>query len=299
MKVGEVKMDDFSKLTPEQLAFLQGVSDPDLPIAGLPPIYTVQLNSRVLLNLPELGAANPYLPGAMAGGFVVPSREGRLFMPSPPGFTFAVFAFTKEFAIFEIMPDKSLRFIESHPEMPEDAGWKDGPEGKRICRDSKGRVVQESRNAFVKVEETSQLGFYRFSKTALPIGRDLTNRAQVLEVKGLDGVKGCVLGRYRMTSRLKETDTRRWFLLSIEYLGKLGQPDGPSLASVMELAKLRKTFLSGLQPVLEIEGPPVPPASSSIDGPFDGPPEPPPYDRNPDDDIDFGPEEIRQGAWNR
>ena len=125
-------MDDFSKLTPEQRALLEGVSDPDLPIAGLPPIYTVQLNSRCLLNLPELGAANPYLPGAMAGGSVVPNQEGRVFMPSPPGFTFGIFAFTKEFAVFEIMPDKSVRFIESHPEMPEDAGWKDGPEGKRI-----------------------------------------------------------------------------------------------------------------------------------------------------------------------
>ena len=105
-------MDDFSKLTPEQRALLEGVSDPDLPIAGLPPIYTVQLNSRCLLNLPELGAANPYLPGAMAGGSVVPNQEGRVFMPSPPGFTFGIFAFTKEFAVFEIMPDKSVRFIE-------------------------------------------------------------------------------------------------------------------------------------------------------------------------------------------
>jgi hypothetical protein len=279
-------------ISPEELAFLQGVSDADVPIAGLPPISLVQTNGRVLLDLPELGAANPHVPGAMAGGFIVPNRDGRLFMPSPPGFTFAVFAFTKEFAIFEIMPDKSLRYIESHPEMPEDAKWQDGPEGKRICRDSKGRVVQESRNAFMKVEETSQLGFYRFSKTALPIGRDLTNRAQVLSVEGLDGVKGPVLGRYRMTSRLEKKDIRRWFLPSIEYLGKLGQPNGPALASVMELAKMRKTFLAGLPPMLEIEGPPEPPAPPSIDGPFDGPPEPPPYERNPDDDIDnvdFGP----------
>ena len=51
-------------------------------------------------------------------------------MPSPPGFTFAVFAFTKEFAIFEILPDnKGLRFIGSHPEMPEDAAWQDSPNG--------------------------------------------------------------------------------------------------------------------------------------------------------------------------
>ena len=155
----------------------------------------------------------------------------------------------------------------------------------------------------MKVEQTGQLGFYRFSKTALPIGRDLTNRAQALNVEGLKGVKGCVLGRYRMTSRLKETDTRRWFLPVIEYLGKLGQPNGPSLAAVLELAEMRKTFLAGLPPMLEasgaaleIEGPPDPPASS-LDEPLDGPPEPPPafyegLNAGRDDDIDnvdFGP----------
>ena len=41
--------------------------------------------------------------------------------------------------------------------MPEDAAWQDSPDGERICRDSKGRVVQEARNAFMKVEETAQL----------------------------------------------------------------------------------------------------------------------------------------------
>jgi hypothetical protein len=289
-------------ISPEELAFLQDVSDPDLPIAGLPSIYTVQTNSRVLLDLPELGAANPYLPGAIAGGFVAPNREGRVFMPSPPGFIFAIFAFTKEFAIFEIMPDGSKRYIESHPEMPADAKWQ-GPLGQRICRDSKGRVVQEARNAFMKVEETDMLGFYRFSKTALPIGRDLTNRAQVLEVEGLDGVKGCVLGRYRMTSRLEKKDTRRWFAPSIEYLGKLGQPNGPSLASVMELARMRKTFLAGLPPMLEasraaleIEPPePPPPPVTNNAGDGDNYPdrsEAPPLEhdgRGDLDDVDFGP----------
>jgi hypothetical protein len=105
---------------------------------------------------------------------------------------------------------------------------------------------------------------------------------------------------------LQEADTRRWFLPSIEYLGKLGQPNGPSLAAVLELAEMRKTFLAGLPPTLEIEGPPEPPAppkslsSADVglpideDEPLDGPPEPPPYERNPNDGID-----NVDGAWNR
>ena len=156
----------------------------------------------------------------------------------------------------------------------------------------------------MKVEETGQLGFYRFSKTALPIGRDLTNRAQVLSVEGLNGVKGPVLGRYRMTTRLETKDTRHWFLPSIEYLGKLGQPNGPSLASVMELAKMRETFLAGLPPMLEtsraeleIDGPPVPPASPSLannardlnDYPDRSEAPPLEHDGRGDLDYDFGP----------
>jgi hypothetical protein len=114
-----------------------------------------------------------------------------------------------------------------------------------------------------------------------------------------------------MTSRLKEDDTRRWFLPVIEYLGKLGQPNGPSLASVMELAQLRKTFLAGGKPALEIEGPPAPPAlpkSPSYDGPIDGPIDGPPSRRRTiatpmttSTTSTLPPEEAASanGAWNR
>lgn len=80
----------------------------------------------------------------------------------------------------------------------------------------------------MRVEETGHLGFYRFNKTAFNIGKDITNRAQVLSVEGLNGVKGPVLGRYKMTSFLKKEDNRRWYLPAIEYLGKLGQRRPPA-----------------------------------------------------------------------
>ena len=65
----------------------------------------------------------------MAGGFIVPNREGRLFMPSPPGFNSGVFAFIQEFAVFEIMADKSFRFVKfasRNAGRREVAGWSRG-----------------------------------------------------------------------------------------------------------------------------------------------------------------------------
>jgi hypothetical protein len=72
-------------LTPEQRALLQGVAAPDVPGKPLPPIKIVQSNSPELLDSPD---NEMFIPGAVAGGFVVPHREGRVFQPSPPGIRF-------------------------------------------------------------------------------------------------------------------------------------------------------------------------------------------------------------------
>ena len=49
-----------------------------------------------------------------------------------------------------------------------------------------------------------------------------------------------------MTSRLEKKDTRRWFLPVPTLIGKLGEPNGPSLADVLKDAELRQAFLKGL-----------------------------------------------------
>ena len=100
--------------------------------------------------------------------------------------------------------------------------------------------MREHINCLMKVEETGQIGRYVFAKTALRIGREFANSSQRLSVDGLDGIKGCLLGRYGWMSRLEKQDSRRWFLPVMTLCGKLGQPNGPSLKSVLELAELRK-----------------------------------------------------------
>ena len=76
-----------------------------------------------------------------------------------------------------------------------------------LSRATTATCVQEHIGALMKIEETDQIGVYVFSKTALRIGRELANAAQRLQVDGLDGVKGGVLGRFRMTSRWRRRAT--------------------------------------------------------------------------------------------
>ena len=255
------------ELTPYERELLKGVSIPDLALGELPSIKLLQSNSQDLLNSPD----NPwYLEGAMAGGFAVPGREGRIFLPSPPGFHACIFAFGREWIEGELDAEGEFQQVgEPHAVKPTDAIWRKDPvTGKKVFKRDNGRLIREHINCLMKVEETGQIGRYVFSKTALRVGRELANASQRLKVDGLDNVRGCVLGRYRWTSRLEKQDTRRWFLPVQTLAGKLGQPGGPSLGTVLELAELRKTFKAGMPPSLEIEGPP----------------EPPPYDRNPDDE---------------
>jgi hypothetical protein len=286
-------------LTPQQRALLESVSIPDVALGGLPQIRLLQSNSPQLLDTPET-SGNLYLKGAMAGGFDVPGPEGRLFIPGSPGFHYGIFGFDHVFVEYETQADGSLQRVgEPYAEKPKDAQWLEDASGRRVCQRDNGNPVQEHIGCLMKIEPTNQVGIYVFSKTALRIGRELANAAQRLRVDGLDGVKGAVLGRFRMSSRLEKKGDRRWFLPVWTLVGKLGQPGGPSLETVLELAEMRKAFKAGMPPALEIE-PPAPPAPSSIDEappldePLDGPPPPEGYDSpdNPDNDpgnFDFGP----------
>jgi hypothetical protein len=249
-----------------------GVSVPDLALEKLPPAKLMQVNSPELLNSPD----NPaYLEGALAGGFVLPGREGPVFLPQ---YHYGIFGWGREYAEFEPLPDGSDEYITSHPEMPKDAFWRFDPTlGKKVCRrgeGSKGNFIREVRVCYERVEETGQCCRYNYSKTALHIGRDHTNSSQRLTLEGEEGIKGTVLGRWLKTSRLKSEGTRRWFLPVPTFVGKLGQPNGPSLDTVLMFAELRTAFRQSLSVSLA-SGPPDPPA-------LDGPPEAPPIDSPPD-----------------
>jgi hypothetical protein len=241
-----------STLTPEQRALIAGVAAPDVPGKPLPPIKIAQSNSPELLDSPD---NEMYLEGAVAGGFIVPSREGRIFQPSPPGLRFQVFGWATAWHVYEARPDGSNQRVASHPEKPTDAIWREDPTGKRACLDDQGNSVVETLGCFMRLAGTGQIGRFDFSKTAKPIGDELATRSQRLSIKDGD-LKGSVLGLFQMTTRLKVEGARRWFLPVPILLGKMGERQGPSVDDVVVCAQLRQAFKEGA-PLPE---PPEPPA---------------------------------------
>jgi hypothetical protein len=187
-------------LTPQQRALLQSVAAPDVPGKPLPPIKIAQSNSPELLDSPD---NELYLPGAVAGGFIVPGREERLFQPSPPGIRFGIFGWATVWHVYEKRPDGSNQRIATHTEKPADAVWQEDAFGKRACLDDQGHAVIETLSAFLRLT-TGQVGRFDFSKTAKPIGDELATRSQRLSIKDGD-LKGSVLGIFSLTRDLKWT----------------------------------------------------------------------------------------------
>jgi hypothetical protein len=240
-----------SALTPEQRALIASLAAPDVAGKPLPPIKLVQSNSPELLDSPD---NEMFLPGALAGGFIIPNREGRIFQPSPPGIQFGIFAWATTWNIFEKRPDGNNQRIATLPEKPSDAVWREDATGKRACLNDDGHTVIETLSAYIRLRN-GQVGRYDFAKTALRIGNELATRSQRLSVKDGD-LKGAILGLFQMTSRLEVQGARRWFLPVPVQLGKLGEKRGPSIADVLALAALRHAFKEGA-PLPEAPEPPV------------------------------------------
>ena len=70
---------------------------------------------------------------------------------------------------------------------------------------------------------------------------------------------------------MEKQDSRRWFLPVATLTAKLGAHHGPSIASVLELAELRRAFKTDLPPTLKSLGPPEPPAALNDIPPVESP----------------------------
>jgi hypothetical protein len=188
-----------TSLTPDQKALLAGIAMPDVAGKPLPPIKLVQSNSPFLLDAPD---NEMFIPGAVAGGFVVPDREGRAFLPGNPGLRFGIFGWSTAWNIFEKRADGNNQRIDSLPQKPSDAVWREDAEGRRACVNDQGHAVVETLSCFMRLARTGQVGRFDFSKTALRPGNELATRSQRLSVSGGD-IKGCVLGLFQRPQGLK------------------------------------------------------------------------------------------------
>ena len=207
-------MDDLSKLTPEQLAFLQGVSDPrsaDRRVAA--DLHRADATAASCSTCPSSAPPTRTSPARWPAGSS--SRTGRAACscprlraspsrssPSP-----------RSSPSSRSCADKSLRFIESHPEMPEDAKLA-GRSGRQTnlsrqqgpCRPGVAQRLHEGRGD----RPARLLSLLEDGAAASAAISPIARRFSVS--RAWNGVKGLVLGRYRMTSRLEKQDTRRWFL---------------------------------------------------------------------------------------
>lgn len=264
-----------NKITLNELdrELLQRVAIPDMALSALPPAKLMQSNSYELLDRPE-SPDNVYVEGARAGGYVLPTSEGRVFAPVPPGLIFGVIGFTQEWALYEPSTDGGQdERVDVQPKLPATARWRFDPAvGKKVHKTDSGLLVREEIGIIMLPEATGQICRYVTQKTAVKIGRAFYNRAQRLRV---DDVCGCVLGRFRATSFLKSEDGRNWHLPVLSVVGKLGEENGPGVERVREIAQLRDAYLKGasLSEPAALE-PPAPssegaPAHDRYDGPGD------------------------------
>ena len=125
-------MNDFNKITPLTACLLESVSDPDLPIAGLPPIYFVQGNSRCLLNLPS-GPITRTSPAQWPAGSS--SLTGRAALHAfASGLHLRGLRLRQGVRHLENLPGTRVPIRRSHPEMPEDANWQEVPTAEDLSR---------------------------------------------------------------------------------------------------------------------------------------------------------------------
>lgn len=231
------------------------VSDRAL-LAGDTPDLRPQLPEMTRLmqsNNPELApGADEYLEGARPGDFVIPCDGDRILVKGESGFAFQPVALEQAFV--EWAPDRG-GFVAEHPIRPADAQWLDAGVPKQGLYRSNGNKIEQTIYCHMLIGDKCATSF-AFRSTSLVIGRDFGDRAQRLKIAG-EEIRGLVIGKWRMTSRLKQRGDYRWHLPRIELIGKLGDRDGPTLDEVRFAAQMRKSFKDGLPWAPE---PPEPPA---------------------------------------
>ncbi len=102
-------------LTPEDRALLAETSAPDLPQALDDQIVLVQSNSPELLV-----GDGKYVPGAVAGDFIIPVNNERILRKGQIGYPFQNIGGDHGYP--EYQPNRG-GFVTAHPEKPSDARW--------------------------------------------------------------------------------------------------------------------------------------------------------------------------------
>jgi hypothetical protein len=254
---------------PSKFAARQGDDDVDLPF------FERQRIALAAAVSPELIPNGPrYVPGLAIGDFAVPQGDMKIVVKGQVGFETFIVGFGH--SVPEYLPGRG-KLVTIHAELPPDAKFlyaSDGVEKTGFWLKNGNKVVPTV-TAHLLVNGHGCV--YDFYSSAYKIGKHLVVMAQRLRgaIQGADGrpveVKGCTLGKFLFTSHMespKGAATAPYPLPVVTLVGKLGQPNGPTLAQFKQLRELRQAFRDGLDwvPVEAIE-PPAPPAENKVTAP--------------------------------
>jgi hypothetical protein len=201
--------------------------------------------SRILQQLsPELvtGEAN-YLKGAVAGDIVLRFGDDRVAVKK---FVCIPVAFDWTYAEYE-PPQGSMRgqFVALHTSKPEDAEWRDAPDGRRAILRDNGNKIEEALNAYLVVDGKGVV--FPFRSTAVKIGRQFADRAGRLHTSYHgEEIIGYAVGKWEVTSRLERSGDYRWYLPQVTLLGRLGEEGGPTLDEWRLASRARLAFKDGM-----------------------------------------------------
>jgi hypothetical protein len=234
----EVKMSQYGfGLTPEDLALAEGDA-PDLAIRARSQITLVQSNS------PELVSGDKrHVKGATVGSFVIPQGEERVAVDHVD---FIAVGFSHYYD--EYLPSRGP-FVEIHLKKPPGAIWldakRDGVEKTGLYLPSGNRVVEVILTYLVMTG--GQGASFAFYGSGFPVGRDLSDRAASLKATvGTSSVHSCTLGKWRLTATFEKKDNDRYCKPYVALLGKLGEPNGPTVDEWRQAQTLRRAFKDGV-----------------------------------------------------
>jgi hypothetical protein len=283
---------------------------PDLPPMGPPMSGVAQhLSPEIMTD------SDKFIPALQAGDIFLRYLSGGIsVVKGQTGLTGVIIGC--EPSVTEYEPGESGAYVDSYVKRPTAARFTH--EGRPGWYLPNGNRLVETIVAYMLTE--GGLIALRFRSTALETIKkayDCADRIRTNIVLDGESLRGCVAGKWSVTTRLEKKGDRRWYKLVLTLLGIAGEPAGPSLDQVRIARIARKALkregVRGLETTPPtIESPNTPPA---IEGPKEEspkdikrgtttftsspqkssePPPPPAYDeRNPppvdeiDDDIPF------------
>jgi hypothetical protein len=219
-------------LSASDLALTAG-DTPDLPSTGSAFVKLLAPLSQELDT-----SSDSFLANAHAGDFVIYTGGSEpVVINGVAGFICMVLGFERPWIEYGRTRDDTVRHAKRLP----DAVWLDRGE-KGVERPGEYRIdpngevgnrVVKTVIAYLLIDGVDEVVTYYFQSTALKVGNAFIDVVQKLAIRsgpdGLQWIAGCTLGRWRVTSRIAESGSRRWHLPKVALIGRLGEEGGPSL----------------------------------------------------------------------